>query len=619
MPAYAAGQADDGFGTMLDGAIDQAPGKGVRPTAGPGSPGAASREDETTFMAAALLGFAGITIPAQPAVPASPALPAGLAWPDGIANAGDLTVGAGASDANSAGIPTALDDALAQAAALAAASTSTTGADPTPADTAAAQGQAEPGRVPFGPLAAWLAAQTQAGPAATSLDDAAAADRSAGGAATDAAAAPPLTDAQEGDEARTNSTAADLVAMVAAAAALDGSAAAQDARDAATEVEQAEAAASAVDAPIETVISGDRSPSARAEASRAAGQPRTWSAAQAAAAGLDAAASLSRPDGSATTVDGWGDATPAADAAPPRANIGDLLESYAGLLRSQAGASRAAQPAQAALQAARAADAARFTATHAGAALFVPESSPGLSGQQAGLPIDPNPLLAAVARTAGVSTVAAGLKAELGTEGAFSLEATLRALLGGEQPSHGSSQDAFGGSGAGRHLADPQARTVMTAAGATFSVPTAAMPSSMAADVARALPDDVVRGTLADSASLTRSVVQTARFQARQGGGEAHIKLNPEHLGELSVLVKIDGSVVSATLRAESPLVRSWIESHQQELRAALKEQGLVLDSLVVDADGRSGQEADAQAQAEQQRQMSGRRQSTGPQFEAFL
>jgi len=117
--------------------------------------------------------------------------------------------------------------------------------------------------------------------------------------------------------------------------------------------------------------------------------------------------------------------------------------------------------------------------------------------------------------------------------------------------------------------------------------------------------------------SLTRSLVQTVRVQVRQGGGEAHIRLNPEHLGELSVLVKVDGSRVSATLRAESPLVRSWIEAHQQELRAALKEQGLSLDDLVIDADGRSRQEADAQAQ--QQRHSTPRRQMSGQQFDALI
>ena len=180
--------------------------------------------------------------------------------------------------------------------------------------------------------------------------------------------------------------------------------------------------------------------------------------------------------------------------------------------------------------------------------------------------------------------------------------------------------DSSSGNGSRRGPTAPPAQAASAFARATVTSMDSASSLSMAAGLRPsegADAEDLVSESPINGASLTRSFVQTVRVQVRQGGGEAHIRLNPEHLGEVSVLVKVDGSGVSATLRAESVVVRGWLEAHQQELRAALKEQGLSLDDLVIDADGRSRQEADAQAQ--QQRRPAQRRPMPGQQFEALI
>ncbi|MCX6537751.1 MAG: flagellar hook-length control protein FliK [Acidobacteria bacterium] len=90
-----------------------------------------------------------------------------------------------------------------------------------------------------------------------------------------------------------------------------------------------------------------------------------------------------------------------------------------------------------------------------------------------------------------------------------------------------------------------------------------------------------------ESGSLTHSIVRVMKLQWSQGGGEVQLRLRPEHLGELTVALRVESGAVSATLRSDSPLVRAWIEQHQQDLRTGLKESGLTLERLSVDPDGR--------------------------------
>ena len=94
-------------------------------------------------------------------------------------------------------------------------------------------------------------------------------------------------------------------------------------------------------------------------------------------------------------------------------------------------------------------------------------------------------------------------------------------------------------------------------------------------------------------------MVRTVRlFTAADGAHEARLTLEPEHLGPVALTVRVEQGSVSAHFRAETPAAQRWIETHQQELRAGLREQGLEVKDIVVttDPDGRRDRRQDAPA-----------------------
>jgi flagellar hook-length control protein FliK len=121
----------------------------------------------------------------------------------------------------------------------------------------------------------------------------------------------------------------------------------------------------------------------------------------------------------------------------------------------------------------------------------------------------------------------------------------------------------------------------------------------------------------ADGEPLEHAIVKSLKLQWSQGAGEARLQLKPEYLGELSVSLKIQGSVVTAVLQSDSAAVRTWVEEHQGELRRALEGIGLSLDRLVIDADGESGSQQ--QSTTEDRRQSQPRRNVPAGRFEALL
>lgn len=101
-------------------------------------------------------------------------------------------------------------------------------------------------------------------------------------------------------------------------------------------------------------------------------------------------------------------------------------------------------------------------------------------------------------------------------------------------------------------------------------------------------------GAVALDDVLPTQIIRSIRLQWQVGHGEAKVQLRPEHLGELTVAIKVDHGVVVATLHAEKVEVRRWIESHSPSLRDALAEQGLRLDRLIVADDRGRHDEATA-------------------------
>jgi flagellar hook-length control protein FliK len=123
-----------------------------------------------------------------------------------------------------------------------------------------------------------------------------------------------------------------------------------------------------------------------------------------------------------------------------------------------------------------------------------------------------------------------------------------------------------------------------------------------------------------ESAQNVQSMVRAMRLHFTDGGGEARLQLNPEHLGQVTLTVKVEQGRVAAHIQAETADASRWIETHQSTLRSALEDQGLDVKELVVttDPDGRRQREP---SQPDQQpRARSQRRTADGqtPKFEVL-
>jgi Flagellar hook-length control protein FliK len=96
-------------------------------------------------------------------------------------------------------------------------------------------------------------------------------------------------------------------------------------------------------------------------------------------------------------------------------------------------------------------------------------------------------------------------------------------------------------------------------------------------------------------------IVKSIRMQWTGGLGEARVTLKPDYLGEVTASIKVEQGVVTATLQADTPEVRRWMESHTATLRDALVDHGLRLDRLTVGEPERQAAPGDRQAKSRQQ------------------
>jgi hypothetical protein len=86
-----------------------------------------------------------------------------------------------------------------------------------------------------------------------------------------------------------------------------------------------------------------------------------------------------------------------------------------------------------------------------------------------------------------------------------------------------------------------------------------------------------------------QQIVRAVRLQWQQGVGDARLTLRPEHLGEVTIRLRVENGTVTAVLRADTAAAADWIRNNQNDLQSALQSQGLDLRSLevVVDPDRR--------------------------------
>jgi flagellar hook-length control protein FliK len=105
---------------------------------------------------------------------------------------------------------------------------------------------------------------------------------------------------------------------------------------------------------------------------------------------------------------------------------------------------------------------------------------------------------------------------------------------------------------------------------------------SVDAAVRQSAPSSVPPVTLPDEDGVMSSIVQSMRLQMRDGIGTAVVHLEPDYLGSVSILLRVENGVVTASLHAENPQVRAWMETNAPLLRESLAGQGLSLDRLLV-------------------------------------
>jgi hypothetical protein len=105
------------------------------------------------------------------------------------------------------------------------------------------------------------------------------------------------------------------------------------------------------------------------------------------------------------------------------------------------------------------------------------------------------------------------------------------------------------------------------------------------------LPADV------ELAAVGPQLIRHLHMQVRDGGGQVRLTLSPEHLGAVTIELRVNQQQVAAMLAADTPAVRGWLSAHEQDLKSGLAELGLHLDELVVrDEDaGRRQQERQEQ------------------------
>jgi flagellar hook-length control protein FliK len=86
-------------------------------------------------------------------------------------------------------------------------------------------------------------------------------------------------------------------------------------------------------------------------------------------------------------------------------------------------------------------------------------------------------------------------------------------------------------------------------------------------------------------AELPSQLIDSIRLLGREGAGEARVRLRPEVLGEVTIAIAVHHGAVTASIAAESPAVRQWVETNEGLLREKLAEQGLHLERLTVSHD----------------------------------
>lgn len=135
---------------------------------------------------------------------------------------------------------------------------------------------------------------------------------------------------------------------------------------------------------------------------------------------------------------------------------------------------------------------------------------------------------------------------------------------------------------------EPAAQTLAEAAPRTVVLHTSApmQPEVTGGEFEIASAPPETRGPLPRETS--ESIVQSLRMQYQRGGGDAVVHIKPEHLGPVSVSLRVENGSVSAVVNAENPAVAEWLKANEHLLRDGLAASGLHLERFAIKRDGQS-------------------------------
>lgn len=153
---------------------------------------------------------------------------------------------------------------------------------------------------------------------------------------------------------------------------------------------------------------------------------------------------------------------------------------------------------------------------------------------------------------------------------------------------------AFEKDAASVHHASPSSNTTQTPAfasvlpGASSGSPSAPAPAASAPVDPQAVLEQIVKGITMRNLGAT---------------SEVRMRLQPEHLGDVSLKLTVSGNTISANIVAQNADVRDLLMQNQQQLARTLSEAGLSLGAFSVDVSG--GNPGFSQQQTQQQRSLS--------------
>jgi flagellar hook-length control protein FliK len=233
--------------------------------------------------------------------------------------------------------------------------------------------------------------------------------------------------------------------------------------------------------------------------------------------------------------------------------------------------------------------------SQAATASFVQSLLNRVAGQQNAAPALPDPLARILARAANADVQRGGTPAArmavpgntiTGATGTATLFQRLIAVIaerGGTQPD-GGGKGSHDPAPAQNATPAPQAPSNLPAAASNFQAQIAAAPVSSGHSLyasAGATPY-----TTLDPQSVIEQVVKGIVLRNSGATSEVRMRLQPEHLGDVSLKLSVTGNTITANIVAQNADVRDMLLSNQQQLARSLSEAGLSLGNFSVDVSG---------------------------------